>query len=219
MSIDPSAFVDAAACGDLAEVKALLASTNPTLTPEVINSVDKDGKSAFHYACLNDDSNLLKILLADPRVNVTQTSKNGDTGMHMAALYSSLEAINLLHADGRVGINSQNKYGETPLHLCAGSGDKSAARTANVLLNLGASLSVKDKWNRGPIDVSHDNAENPIVATFTEYLNDRSRCSLEEYDRVTSITASYKAELVESAKPKLEADGLKSMTYCFCLLY
>jgi ankyrin repeat protein len=109
--IDPAAFVDAAACGDLAEVKALLASSNPILTPEVINSVDKESKSAFHYACLNDDSNLLKILLADPRVNVTQTSKNGDTGMHMAALYSSLEAISLLHADGRVNINAHiNKY-------------------------------------------------------------------------------------------------------------
>jgi len=113
-------------------------------------------------------------------------------------------------SNGRVNINAQNKYGETPLHLCAGSGDKSAARTANVLLTCGASLSVKDKWNRGPIDVSHDNAENPIVATFTEYLNDRSRCSLEEFERVNSITAAYKTELVELAKPKVESDGLKS---------
>lgn len=212
-TVNSSAFVDAAACGDLAEVKVLLASSDPILTPEIINSVDKDFKSAFHYACLNDDSNLLKILLADSRVNVTQTSKNGDTGMHMAALYASLEAIHLLHADGRVNINSQNKYGETPLHLCAGSGDKSAARTANVLLNLGASLSIKDKWNRGPIDVSHDNAENPIVATFTEYLNDRTRCSLEEYERVNAITTTYKSEvdtwLVQLDKQKVELDSLK----------
>ncbi|KDO29937.1 hypothetical protein SPRG_05127 [Saprolegnia parasitica CBS 223.65] len=187
-----SAFVDAAACGDLDEVKALLASTE--LTAEIINKVDKDGKSAFHYACLNDDAKLLAILLADPRVDVRQTSKNNDTGMHMAALYASLEAIALLHADGRVDINAQNAYGETPLHLCAGSGDKSAAKTANVLLANGALLSVTDKWNRGPKDVSHDNAENPIVATFNEYLADRSRCSEAELEKVQAISAAYRAE-------------------------
>jgi hypothetical protein len=36
-------FVDTAACGDLDEVKVLLSSTDPLLTPEMINKVDKDG--------------------------------------------------------------------------------------------------------------------------------------------------------------------------------
>ncbi|OQR98690.1 hypothetical protein ACHHYP_08207 [Achlya hypogyna] len=202
------AFVDAAACGDLEEVKALLASAE--LTAAVINKVDKDGKSAFHYACLNDDAKLLAVLLADPRVDVRMTSKNGDTGMHMAALYSSLEAISLLHADGRVDINAQNMYGETPLHLCAGSGDKSAAKTANVLLANGALLSVTDKWNRGPKDVSHDNAENPIVATFNEYLEDRTRCSQEEFDRVAAISAAYRAETAPA--PPSVADLTKKVS-------
>ena len=72
-----SAFVDAAACGDLDEVRSLLDAVDPLLSADVINKVDKDGKSAFHYACLNDDVKLLRILLGDSRVNVLQTSKHG----------------------------------------------------------------------------------------------------------------------------------------------
>jgi len=206
MSDLDSRFVDAAACGDLDEVKVLLASTEPPLAAEAINKADKDGKNAFHYACLNDDSNLLRILLGDARVNVTQTSRNGDTGLHMAALYAALEAIALLVADGRVDMNSQNKYGETPLHLCAGSGDKSAAKTANVLLSHGASLTVVDKWKRGPLDVSHDNAENPIVATFNEYLSDRSRCSEDGKAAVEAVSVAYKAETARLNAPLSKAD-------------
>lgn len=199
-------FVDAAACGDLDEVKVLLAATEPSLAAEAINKPDKDGKNAFHYACLNDDANLLRILLADHRVNVSQTSRNGDTGLHMASLYAALEAISLLVADGRMDINAQNKYGETPLHLCAGSGDKSAAKTAKVLLSHGASLTVVDKWKRGPLDVSHDNAENPIVATFNEYLTDRSRCSEEIQAAVSAVSAAYKAETARQNAPLSQAD-------------
>lgn len=193
-AFDETRFVDAAACGDLDEVRALLANTESPLTPEIINKVDKDGKSAFHYGCLNDDANLLKILLADPRVDVLLTSRNGDTGLHMASLYCALEAISLLVRDGRLSLDATNKYGETPLHLCAGSGDKGGSKTADLLLASGASLAVADKWKRGPCDVSHDNAENSIVATFNAFLGDRSRCSEEHKNAVMAITAAYKAD-------------------------
>jgi len=78
----------------------------------------------------------------------------------MASLYAALEAMKLLFSDGRINVDSQNKYGETALHLAAGSGDKGAAKAAQMLLTSGgASLTVKDKWGRGPVDVSYDNAE------------------------------------------------------------
>lgn len=89
----------------------------------------------------------------------------------MASLYASLSAMSLLFQDSRTNINAQNKYGETPLHLCAGSGDKGATKAAKLLLEKGASLTILDKWGRGPKDVSHDNAENPLVTTFQDYLS------------------------------------------------
>jgi ankyrin repeat protein len=210
--MDESVFVNCAACGDLDEVKSLLASEDPLLTSAVINKVDKDGKSAFHYACLNDDSNLLAILLKDARVDVFLTSKSGDTAFHMAALYAAMEALTLLKNDGRLNINSQNKYGETPLHLCAGSGDKGACKTAELLLSFGASLSVTDKWNRGPLDVSYDNAENLLLKTLKDYLSDPSRCSEEERLRVEAVSEKYKADREREVAAVKEASDAKSKT-------
>ena len=113
-----SSFVDAAACGDVDSLKEMLQNDN--LTADTINAVDKDGRSAFHYACLNDDVIVLDILLKDSRVDVLLKSRNGDSGLHMASLYAALEAMKMLFADGRIPLNTKNKYEETPLHLCAG---------------------------------------------------------------------------------------------------
>ena len=181
-------FVDAAACGDLDAIKDYLLDSS--LQPEVINMFDKDGRSSFHYSCLNDDVPLLQVLMADSRVNVNLISPNHDTGLHMAALYASLEAMKIIFVDGRINLNAQNKHLETPLHLCAGSGDKGAAKAAKLLLEAGASLAITDKWHRGPLDVSHDNAENPIVQVFNEWLDTHP----EQRKLCEEITAAYKAE-------------------------
>ena len=66
--VDSKIFVDTAACGDLDSIKEFL--KDPSFLADTINMIDKDGRSAFHYACLNDDVPLLTTLLADPRVNV-----------------------------------------------------------------------------------------------------------------------------------------------------
>jgi len=160
-------FVDTAACGDVDGVAELLTTS---LSKEVINAIDKDGRSALHYACLNDDVRLLRILLGDSRVDVALRSPRGDTCLHMASLYAALEAMKLLLEDGRCSLEAQNKYGETPLHLCAGSGDKAAAKAARLLLDRGASVLTRDNWKRGPLDVSRDNRESPLIDVFETYL-------------------------------------------------
>jgi ankyrin repeat protein len=195
-------FVDAAACGDLDGVRELLADA--TLSAVVINAIDKDGRSAFHYACLNDDSRLLTVLLAEQRVDVSLRSQKGDTGMHMAALYAALEALKLLLADARTAalLDAQNDFGETPLHLSAGSGDGCAAKAAGLLLAAGAPLWATDKWNRGPRDVSRDNAENPLVVVFEAHL---AGADPSERAKVDAVTAAYKAESEAAATHTADA--------------
>lgn len=70
-----SQFVDASACGDTDAVIDFL--SDASFPASSINYVDKDGRSSFHYACLNDDVPLLKILMADGRVDVLLTSPKG----------------------------------------------------------------------------------------------------------------------------------------------
>jgi len=161
-------FVDSAACGDLDGVKACL--SDPSTSSACINLVDKDGRSAFHYGCLNDDVPLLTVLFSDSRVDTSLRTPNSDTPLHLASLYAALGAMKML-IDNGCDIDAQNKYLETPLHLVAGSGDKGAVNAANILLSRGASMSVADKWGRGCCDVSRDNSENPLVKVFTDFLS------------------------------------------------
>ncbi|CAK9032854.1 Ankyrin repeat domain-containing protein 6 (Diversin), partial [Durusdinium trenchii] len=175
---------------------------------KVVNGIDKDGRSALHYACLNDDIPLLTVLLADDRVDVGLRTPKGDTCLHLGALYASLESLKRLFADPRGSklLNEQNQWGETPLHLCAGSGDKGAGKAAALLLEQGASMTIVDKWKRGPMDVAHDNGENPLVAVFDEFLDKHPAKRAE----VEAVTAAYKAH-VESQNFKPAAGMNKNI--------
>jgi len=185
---DPNIFVDAAACGDLTGIKELLADA--TTSTAVINAIDKDGRSAFHYACLNDDVPLLTVLIADSRVDVELRTPKGDTCMHLAALYACLEAIRILFADPRTAklLNAKNQWGETPLHLCAGSGDKGASRAAQLLLDAGASVLETDKWSRGALDVAHDNGENCLVQVIQDHI---AKQNADVQAKVKELTEHY----------------------------
>jgi hypothetical protein len=46
-----------------------------------------------------------------------------------------------------------------------------------------------DKWGRGPMDVSRDNAENPILGVFNDWLEAHP----DQKDRCMEISASYRA--------------------------
>lgn len=193
-------FVDAAACGDLEDVKRMLATSETTA--EQVNAIDKDGRSALHYACLNDDIPLLKVMLEDSRTDIGLTTPKGEGIFHMAGLYASLEALKILFTDKRASkyVNSQNKFGETPLHLCAGSGDKGAAKAAKLLLEAGASLTRVDKWQRGPLDVAKDNAENALVGVFTGWLESQSPEMQKKVEEVSVAALKEKNKVVAPNK-------------------
>jgi len=115
----------------------------------------------------------------------------GESCLHLASLYASQRAMRVLLADerGKKLLNSKNKFKETPLHLVAGSGDKGATAAAKLLLQAGASLLEQDQWGRGPLDVSHDNAENSLVQVFEEFLDTQPE---EMQKKVASISKAYK---------------------------
>lgn len=201
------ALVELAACGDLEGVKELLADAGTSA--DNVNSMDKDGRSAFHYSALNDDTPLMTALLADARTNVALCTPKGDTALHLASLYASQRAMRMLLGDARgtALLNAQNNFGETSLHLCAGSGDKGATKAARILLDAGASMALADQWGRGPADVAKDNGEGPCVALHEKWMTEEATTAQKE--AVARLTDAYKASA--TATPAI-ADGERSKT-------
>ena len=194
------AFVSAASCGDATTIRALLASKDTPASE--VNALDKDGRTAFHYACLNDDAPLARVLLEDARVDVLARTPRGDTAVHLAALYASIQALRLLLADARTlpATLAENKHRETPLHLVAGSGDKSAARAARELLACAtarAAVEARDEWDRTPLDVAYAHGESCTVSVKEEFVLGTGDAGLAE--RVVARAKTLKAP--EAAAP------------------
>eukprot|EP00981_Chlorochromonas_danica_P015259 scaffold11372_cov119-Ochromonas_danica.AAC.1 len=95
-----------AAKGDTEIVRLLL------LHPEIeVNAMDskRGRRTPLHYACCFDRLEVVKILLADSRVDVIKKDEDGDTPLHYACEKGHVELVKILLADNRVDVNKQNK--------------------------------------------------------------------------------------------------------------
>jgi ankyrin repeat protein len=113
-----------------------------------LDATDKNGNTALHQFCSNDDSTLVGTLLsleADPCLR----NKLGRTPLHSACLYSSHTCIQLLLRRGCVDmLNDTDIHGWTALHLTVFKNDHAGSLA---LLKYGALPNIKDQIGRTPL--------------------------------------------------------------------
>ena len=131
-------FVDAAACGDLDGVKRLL--EDGSLSSEIINAIDKDGRSAFHYGSfslsppLKDDRTVtLTILFRLPERRRSAVSLCGvrlsgrrfgflseaRRSVRSPLFWRGASRLRILLGDARVDVTKTSPKGDTGLHMAA----------------------------------------------------------------------------------------------------
>lgn len=108
-----------------------------TWEPDVVRLLLEDGRldpnvtgpggrrAVLHRACANGAESLVRMLLADSRVDVRVRASGKQTALHLACEYKHPECVRLLLEDGRLDGNARDQYGMTPW-LCAvesGCGD------------------------------------------------------------------------------------------------
>jgi len=145
----PSASLhEAAKQGDVAQVKALITSSN-------INTQNKEGHTPLYAAVDQDRLEVARLLVAEG-ADVKTTDKYGYTPLHVAASHNQKEIAVLLLTAGASVNNQQNQDGVTPLHMAALWGREAAAE---LLIAQGANVNAKSKsgqtslhlatsWNR-----------------------------------------------------------------------
>jgi hypothetical protein len=110
----------AARDGDLGKVTALL-KDNPAL----VFTKDTDGFTPLHYAALNGEYAIAKLLLAN-KADSNAKDNHGDTPLHNAAALGHKDLVELLLANG-ADVNARNSHGDTPLESAAALGHKDVA--------------------------------------------------------------------------------------------
>ncbi|XP_014233800.1 26S proteasome non-ATPase regulatory subunit 10-like [Trichogramma pretiosum] len=106
------------------------------------------GHSALQYAASKNWKAVLVLLLAKG-ADVNVADKRGATPLHRAASKGNAEIVRLLLEEDKIVIDKQDAYGNTPLHLAC---EEERLDEAALLIKAGASLTVKNKEEKTPLD-------------------------------------------------------------------
>lgn len=81
-----------------------------------LNAVDKYGNTPLIIAAREGHTDIVKLFLANPHVDVNAINDNGDTALIVAALMAWAHIANILLEHKDTDVNIRNKHGDTALH-------------------------------------------------------------------------------------------------------
>lgn len=92
-----------------------------------VNVANGEGRTLIHVAAATDNTELMKLLVANNRVKVNlriwpQQELEFYTGLHVAAYYNHPECIKILLSHRNIDVNLRQTEGYTPLHIAAING-------------------------------------------------------------------------------------------------
>jgi uncharacterized protein len=130
----PSDIADAASRGDREAVKALLKKAAD------VNAAQGDGMTALHWAAMNGDAELARMLIV-AGANIRATTRLGTyTPLYLASQHGHAPVLQALIAAG-ADVSAGTPNGTTPLMVAAASGEVDAVK---VLVEHGAEVNARD---------------------------------------------------------------------------
>jgi ankyrin repeat protein len=107
------------------------------------------GKTALHYAAMNENSIEAMSVLINAGVDVNQGDNSGNCAGHLAARRGLVENLNFLLSHG-ARINRRNNVGETMLYLAA---ELSEFCVVDFLLDAGAAPDIRSRESVSPLEL------------------------------------------------------------------
>merc|ERR1712137_1071697 len=83
--------------------------------------MDKNYRTAFHWACIDGYIEIMKLLMSRDDLNINTQDINGKTPFH--AVCGDIEIVKLLMSRDDLNINTQDIGGQTAFHLACKRGD------------------------------------------------------------------------------------------------
>ncbi|KAH9493021.1 hypothetical protein Btru_022951 [Bulinus truncatus] len=129
------------------------------------NNVDKDGKTALHYAVSSNHSKNVETLL-NFTANVNKQCHLGMTCLHVASKKGSIEIVKILLEHG-ADVNMEDNLGNTPLLLAVG--EKSAnTDVVKCLLNAKPHIDHCNKACRSALMITADKSRIDLIKLLCE---------------------------------------------------
>ena len=126
-----------------------------------VNCSDREGSTPLHFACANNDSELVSQILGSCAY-VDSKNKYYNAPIHYACLKGNCDTLMKLIKSGS-DVNCQGYAGDTPLHIACYSDHKQAA---SLLIENGASGSNMDNNGQTPLDVAKSEGLKRLMKTW-----------------------------------------------------
>jgi ankyrin repeat protein len=190
-----TALFEACAMGELEIVQELLKNPNidvnqgtSTLTPIVC-------------ACLLGHYEIVDELLKHPKVEINRGDRMDATLLHYACMYGHTEVVKSIENSNRLqNIDAQDKRGLTPLmYACKSQGNKDKKALFECLLQQGASLLLKDRSRKTPLDHAFESKNKAAMESILDHaaahkINIRSIVNNQNYKGIQDVIVVYERE-------------------------
>ena len=126
---------DAAASGDLEQVKILLQNNS-----ELLNQRDIKTRTPLQYAILNHQTDIARYLI-EQNADINLKDKDNDSPLHYTGIFGNREIAELLLAKGATSLIEGNNRQMTPLHFAC---ERGHAEVVELMLSAGADMNARD---------------------------------------------------------------------------
>jgi hypothetical protein len=133
-----------------------------------VGSVDNDGRTAAHWACMKNHASTLALLL-DDGASINAHDNHARTPLIMAGYYGATDCVKLLLARGgdALELNTADNRGDTVLHEAART---NRAEIVAFLLQAGADPTIPNNNGHTPLDLARFAGHQPRIALLQSSL-------------------------------------------------
>lgn len=188
-------WFDAAKKGNSEIIEKLMSRVN-------INEQDDDGNNALILASYFGHTQIVKLLLQDPKkININLRNKLSSSALFAAACQNHEDALRLLLEFPGVNVNAQNKQGNSGLIIAASNGHENIAKL--LLQSPSINVNMQNEHGTTPLITAVCNERENIVKLLLQHPN--VNVNIADSDDVTALIFAVEHDLQNIVKLLLNA--------------
>lgn len=179
--------------------------------------LSRPGFTPLHYACCRGDTDILKLLLAHPNIDVNIQNDEG-TPLHYACEgRRGTEIVKELLARPEIDINLKNEREETPLHYACEYDETEIVEL--LLAHPEIDPNLKNKWGSTSLDIACEEGHTEIKTLLKDFIKKKEQQVTEDFCLamiqpdlpVSTMSRKRKAKELRRDKLRLGSDLIKSI--------
>lgn len=140
----------------------------------IINMGDDRDNTSLHYACEKSNTEIVKLLLEQPSININIKNFQRKTPLHISCeIQNNFEIIRLLLEHPNINTGMLDQYERTPLHLACSIGylDNNLSLFKLLVNKSSSCINIRDSYYQTPLKILSKSSVIPLLKILLENPN------------------------------------------------